>query len=371
MQRLVGPESGRDQTQPYSDLHTTRLNIDQAIGALREYGTTTPKSYVGELFVMKGYLYIMFGEMYCSGIPFTRAVYGGDLVLGQPETTAQMFEDAVAQFDTALAVTTDSIRIRQIAAIGKARALLNLGRFDEAAAAVPSSAVPTSYSYAMTYSTESFPNFFGIARELGGFIGGPGALYMGNRLGTNGLNYVEAGDPEAANPDPRVAWTLVTNQACPFCPVSSYPLPNKYPDGATPVVVGNGVEARLIEAESKLQAGDVPGWAGVLNDLRAHAITPAIPDLPADSTTTASDTLRENVMFRERAFWLYGMGHRLGDLRRFARQYHRVIQRVFPIGKMFSDNSRNTYYVDRPNFAPPVSEEKANPYFHGCLNRDP
>jgi len=42
--------------------------------------------------------------------------------------------------------------------------------------------------------------------------------------------------------------------------------------------------------------------------------------------------LQIDVMFRERAFWLYGTGTRLGDLRRLIRQYNRDQSIVFPIG---------------------------------------
>ena len=40
----------------------------------------------------------------------------------------------------------------------------------------------------------------------------------------------------------------------------------------------------------------------------------------ADPGTPAA---REDLMFRERAFWLFGTGHRLGDMRRMIRQYGR------------------------------------------------
>jgi len=37
-------------------------------------------------------------------------------------------------------------------------------------------------------------------------------------------------------------------------------------------------------------------------------------------------------MFRERAFWMYLTGHRLGDLRRLVRQYGRGEESVYPTG---------------------------------------
>jgi hypothetical protein len=368
MQRSVDPAEGHDLTQPYSDLHTARLNIDQAIGSLRAYGKTTPPSYIGELFALKGYLYLMFGEMYCSGVPFSRAVYGGDIVLGQPETTTQMYNDAIAQFDTALAVTTDSARIKSLAYVGKARALVDLGQFSDAAAVATAANVPTTFTYTLTYSAQTFPNFFYSSTNTSGFSGGPSNVYMGNREGTNGLPYVEAGDPASPSPDPRVAWVAMSGGFDP----TTYPVPAKYTSGSAPITLSSGIEARLIEAEAALQAHDVTSWAAILDDLRQNASTPAIPPLPADSTTAATDTLRENVMFRERAFWLYGTGHRLGDMRRLVRQYHHAQQLVFPQGNMFpNDQSVNMYYASNTNFVPPREEQTNNPYYHGCLNRDP
>ena len=370
MQRLVDPAAGVNLLQPYSDMHTTRLYIDQAIGALRQYGTTTPPALIGELFALKGYLYLMFGEMYCSGVPFSRAIYNGDIVLGKPESTSDMFNTAIAQFDTAIAVATDSARIRQLAYVGEARALVDLARFTDAAAVVTPTNVPTTFTYTLTYTTQGFPNYFNVATTQS--FAGPGQLYMGDRLGGNGLPYVEAGDPSSVAPDPRVLWVGVASDN-PFGPPGSpEPIPAKYLTGSASIVLAGGVEARLIEAEAALQTRDIAGWATILNDLRQNAASAPIPPLPADSTTTASDTLRENVMFRERAFWLYGTGHRLGDMRRLVRQYHHAQQAVFPVGNMFPGQSGvNMFYANYTNFVPPMSELDNNPYYHGCLNRDP
>lgn len=41
---------------------------------------------------------------------------------------------------------------------------------------------------------------------------------------------------------------------------------------------------------------------------------------------------RENLTFCERAFWMFGTGHRLGDLRRLIRQYGRTAETIFPTG---------------------------------------
>jgi hypothetical protein len=54
--------------------------------------------------------------------------------------------------------------------------------------------------------------------------------------------------------------------------------------------------------------------------------------LPPDSTTGATSAEQIDVMFRERAFWLYGTGERLSDMRRLVRQYGRDESTVYPVG---------------------------------------
>lgn len=91
-------------------------------------------------------------------------------------------------------------------------------------------------------------------------------------------------------------------------------------------------------------------------------ITPALPALADPGTQVA----RENLHFRERAFWLFATGHRLGDLRRLMRQYNRTEDGVFPTGLHF----KGGLYGDDVNLPVPFSERN-NPNFTGCLNRDP
>jgi hypothetical protein len=130
--------------------------------------------------------------------------------------------------------------------------------------------------------------------------------------------------------------------------------------------LATGLEAALIVAEAQLHAGQNGVWAGTLNTLRQTAFTSAIPALPADSTTdnSVADTSRVNVMFRERAFWLYLTGHRLSDMRRLIRQYGRTANHVFPSGL---DAVVGAPYGSSIEF-PVSSDESNNPNSHGCLN---
>ena len=127
-----------------------------------------------------------------------------------------------------------------------------------------------------------------------------------------------------------------------------------------------GIEARLIEAEAALQADrnntspTGTGWLGILNDLRATAITPAMAPLADPGSFEA----RVDLLFRERAFWMYLTGHRLGDLRRLVRQYGRAQDAVFPTGTYHKGGA----YGSDVNF-PVSSDERNNPNFESCLDR--
>ena len=136
----------------------------------------------------------------------------------------------------------------------------------------------------------------------------------------------------------------------------------KYPDGSASVSVADGIEARLIEAEAQLQGSDRSGMTTTLNDLRD-----AFPDLALNSLATpGTQTAGEDLLFAERAFWLYATGHRLGDLRRLMRQYGRAEDDVFPNGAYHKGGS----YGSDVNLPLPIEEEN-NPNSVGCLDRNP
>lgn len=131
---------------------------------------------------------------------------------------------------------------------------------------------------------------------------------------------------------------------------------NNYPDFEADVPVASGIEARLIEAEAAFQAGNFTLMMTKLNELRANAsgnltllyprakqTFPAIgiPTLAplTDPGTTAG---RRDMIFSERAFWLFNTGHRQGDLRRLVRNYGLASSAVWPTGPHFRGSSFGT-----------------------------
>jgi hypothetical protein len=90
--------------------------------------------------------------------------------------------------------------------------------------------------------------------------------------------------------------------------------------------------------------------------------TPVLAALAAPATK--ADAI--NLYFREKAFWTFSRGQRLGDLRRLIRVYGRAADGsdTFPGGTFFKGG---TYGTD-VNF--PVSvDEQNNTSFKACLDR--
>ena len=101
---------------------------------------------------------------------------------------------------------------------------------------------------------------------------------------------------------------------------------NVYKTNIDPVPAATGIEARLIEAEAALKAGDATTWLAKLN--AARATRPGLAPLTDPGTADA----RLNLTFSERGFWMFSTGHRLGDMRRLVRNYGRGKETVFPTG---------------------------------------
>jgi len=141
-----------------------------------------------------------------------------------------------------------------------------------------------------------------------------------------------------------------------------------YKNQFDPLILASGVDARLYEAEAKLQANDIAGMMTILNALRTAStrptlvitVIPAMAALPTPATQDAAISL----LFREKAFWTFGRGQRLSDLRRLVRQYGRTDAQVFPTGVYFKGGN----YGDSENYPVPSSEQ-VNPLFSACFDR--
>ena len=111
----------------------------------------------------------------------------------------------------------------------------------------------------------------------------------------------------------------------------------------------------------------------ILNTLRTTSRTIGtyvVGVMPALATVPATKDAATTLFFREKAFWTFGRGQRLNDLRRLMRQYNRPEDQVFPTGVYsFAGTAAGTYGHD-VNFPVPDGE-LPNPNFKACLDRKP
>ena len=118
----------------------------------------------------------------------------------------------------------------------------------------------------------------------------------------------------------------------------------------------------MIEAEAALRAQNAASALTILNAARA-TVTGLAP-----LTDAGTADARINQLFRERAFWLFGRGYRLGDMRRLVRQYNRAPTSVFPVGAWHKGGN----YGSDMNFPVPQAEQNNPnvPAGQSCLDRN-
>jgi hypothetical protein len=348
-------------TQAFRDLQRVRTAANQAIPLLREWRPTETIK-VAELFLARGQAEMQLAADFCSGLPFSDGT-GIDPVLGPSLTTDSVFRTAVTSFDSGLAIATgtdnESVRINRALRIGKARSFVALRRYAEAAALVAN--IPTTYSYDHTFAAASGSNaIWGQARS--GRRYNVGNNVEGNARNipvANNLNFFSAADPRVPS-----TYTVTIRNNRPDTTRSqdgnTLSRTTSIWDRETAVAVFNGIDARLVEAEAAYQAGDVPGMLAILNALRATpprlgTVQPAAMPALTDPGTAGA---RVDLLFREKAFWTFSRGQRLGDMRRLIRDYGRTAANTYPEGTHYRGG---TYGTD-VNLPVPQQEEN-NPNF--------
>jgi hypothetical protein len=318
--------------------------IIRAIRAVKQYAPdgATKVSQVAELYMLQGFTYILAGEAYCNGVP-VGFVEDESKPTTQIVSNNDLFNMAIANFDTALttAAATDT-KIRSAALVGKARALVDLNRYSEGAALL--GPVTTDYVYNAVFSATT------IVNDVYDWMFATPNFGPSDKEGGVGLDYVSSKDPrikvDATKTRPGQDGTPIWVQ-------------QMFTKGDAPVPLATGIEARLIEAEALLKSGDATGWLNKLNAARA-----TMPGL-APLTDPGSANARVDLLFRERAFWMYFTSHRIGDLRRLVRQYGRAQNTVFPSGNYF----KGGVYGTDVNL-PPAQAERNNPDYKGCADRN-
>jgi hypothetical protein len=315
---------------------------------------------------------ILMAENYCSSIPLSKETSPGVFEYGPSYTTREILNKAIAKADSALAIATSGTQNR-LARIVKARALLDLDQPAAASTAIGGTAgVPTTFQYIYQHSQTT-------GRQNNGtwsLVQNSGRYGVANNEGVNGLPFRTEGDTSATTgtiKDPRVAnIRRPSNSGLGFDGATPMWWQLKYPKRDTLVIVADGVEARLIEAEAQLRAGDYAGMLATLTALNANATVRTLRgytrNIPAPADLSAGTvTQQQNQLFKERAYWLYLTSHRLGDFRRLTRPtsapagditgYGRGIESVYPTGAY---HKAGTYGTDVNSPIPQAEDNNPN-----------
>ncbi len=346
-------------------LQKTRSAAQQARGALKKHAPLASSALIGHLYAVEAFADVLLADLYCSGIPLSVVEFDGDYTLKSGSLTAEVYQSAIILFDSAITLSGDSARIRDFARIGKARALLGLGKYDSIVATLAN--IPEIYRYAINYS-QALPNLFKVVGRDGGRLSVSDGEGLQEDVGTKYASLL----------DPRVVLDHRSPNSRTPAPYKVY-LPTKYDTaGTTPIILASGIEAQLMRAEAKLNTGGP--WMESLNDLRTTCVLAIACTTPAPAGSggvqglpplTDPNERNEQValLFQERALWLFLTGQRQGDMRRMIRNYAWPQAQLYATGGYYGGNVAGTY-GGFTNFPVGVGERLSNPLYHGCINRD-
>jgi hypothetical protein len=366
--RAMTAENGTN-ADVFRELSRARRSAERGAALFAEF-TGDPVEHA-EILALAGFTYIYFGENYCSGVPFSEFNEETDqFEFGNPLSTSEIFERALERFEEALPMAQGNDRILNLIRVGQGRALVNLGRFDEAAVAVAE--VPTDFEYEVQHSSNT-------AAQNNGVWNWSNNLGRWSVADEQGIAFRTAFD----NGDTRVPYYIAPSgpQRVGQRQAALRFQQMKYPTRESSIPVANGVEARLIEAEAALNNGQNGPWLATLNALRSNTSLYGCPEgaLGCEDATLGSlsdpgnPDARAQLHFEERAKWLFLTSHRLGDMRRMIRQYGFAADDVFPSGPSSTVPGVNGPIVlnggqpwgDQVSLVVPVDEEN-NPNYQGC-----
>jgi hypothetical protein len=100
--RRTVSEGNETAARAFANLQRARRGLETAAGALAGLDPTgAGDARIGEMWAFAGFTYLLFGEHYCSGVPYSELDAEGRLVHGVPLGTIATFERALERFDRA------------------------------------------------------------------------------------------------------------------------------------------------------------------------------------------------------------------------------------------------------------------------------
>ncbi len=357
------PEFNSSITGMIRNLYRVRTRADEAIAALLA-GRPSARALIAEMYLARGFAEMQMASDFCNGIPLG-ATNLSPPENGTPRSTQQVFQIAAASLDTAITYAngTDaqSVLMLRAARVARARVALALGDFAGAGTLV--AGIPTSLAYIHTFSLSTSTNTIwgqGISSRRYSV----GDSIEGNRRDI----FVRNAIPFASSRDPRLPTTIPTTGAVNGQDGQTYARTTAMWGQLTQVDVINGIDARMVEAEVALRNNNTTQWLAIHNALRLAP--PKLGEIQPAAMTALTDPgtqeARVSLHFREKAFWTFSRGQRLGDMRRLIKQYGRTEANTFPQGVHYKGGNYGTDVN-----LPMVQAERNNPNFTGCTDRAP
>src|SRR5262245_58681106 len=304
----------------YNGVTQSRGFVRDAIAAMQKFNPDS-SALIGELYMELAFFEMTLADNYCNGIPLGHTA-NEVRTNGSPRTIAQVYDSASSHLDTALALTAGtnaaSVYINRAARVWKARVMIAKDTANLAAAAALLATVPTSFVYDMTFSSVSGSN------GMWSLVNSTARISVGDSFDIlNGVpNTIKNALPFASAKDPRVP-VVNGDSASPKVVAEDqvtrpFYVALLFKGQFDPLVLASGIDARLYEAEAKLDANDIPGMMTILNYLRTDTPRPVIgvTTIPAMGAlpTPASKEDAISLLFREKAYWTLGRGARRCDL---------------------------------------------------------
>jgi hypothetical protein len=281
-----------DDLGVYTPLNTARASADNVLDLLQNVWTDEEvenrTSLIATAATYAGYSLVLLGEGFCSGVIST-VDENGQIVFGSELTPTQLLEAAVERFTTAIDAASGNSGILDMARLGRARALLDLGRFAEAQA--DAALIPVGFEAQATASATT------IRRQ--------NRVWSENNLTAQSTS---VGAPYRNLNDPRVPVEDIGETAA-GTGIAIW-VQTKYADVSDPIPIARYDEAQLIIAEAELESGDLPTALGIVNTYRARGGQAA---LPGGST---AQQIRD-ALIDQRRRELFLEGHHLGDISRY------------------------------------------------------
>jgi hypothetical protein len=255
--------------------------------------TTALNTQLTQALIWAGYANRLLGENFCEGV-----INGG-----APGPSSVYFERAEQNFTDAITIATtlNSTPLLQAATAG--RASVRLSRNNLTGAVTDANAIPSTFVYRMPYYQNELDQYNRI------FWASANQPYRAHTVWNTVTEPHRKTTRDSRVPFDSSLTILVGDAAVGTLGRVRWYFQTKYPTLSTGIVLASGWEMRLIEAEARLVANDIPAALGIINTRRANIAVPAVTATTIDDAWTA--------LRRERGIELWLEGRRLNDLRRW------------------------------------------------------